>query len=123
MCSINTYKMNMKQVFDRAKPFNQLPHLPPPAEIIDKDVLLQWGYPSRNLAELNRNLLRLPDPFMLVNTISLREAKSSTEIENIFTTDDELYKAISDSIKEETASSATKEVYYINSDLLRILED
>ena len=102
--------MNMKQVFDRAKPFNQLPQLPPPAEIIDRDVLLQWGYASRNLAELNRNLHRLPDPLILVNTISLREAKSSSEIENIFTTDDELYKAISDSIKEETASLATKEV-------------
>ncbi len=102
--------MNMKQVFDRTKPFNHLPHLPPPEEIIDKDVLLQWGYASRNLAELNRNLLRLPDPLMLVNTISIREAKSSSEIENIFTTDDELYKAISDSIKEESASSAIKEV-------------
>ena len=32
---------------------------------------------------------------MLINTISLQEAKSSSEIENIFTTDDELYKAIS----------------------------
>ena len=32
---------------------------------------------------------------MLVNTISLQEAKSSSEIENIFTTDDELYKALS----------------------------
>jgi Fic family protein len=31
----------------------------------------------------------------LVNTIALREAKSSTEIENIFTTDDELYKSLS----------------------------
>jgi len=47
----------------KVKPFNQLPQLPPSAEIIDRDVLLQWGYASRNLAELNRNLLRLPDPF------------------------------------------------------------
>ena len=39
-----------------------------------------------------------------------REAKSSSEIENIFTTNDELYKAISDTLKEERASSATKEV-------------
>jgi hypothetical protein len=96
-CSYYGKIMNMKQVFDRTKPFNHLPHLPPPEEIIDKDVLLQWGYASRNLAELNRNLLRLPDPLMLYNTISIREAKSSSEIENIFTTDDELYKAISDS--------------------------
>ncbi len=110
ICSICKQKMNMSSVFDRSKPFNQLSKLPPVEEIIDKDVLLQWGYASRNLAELNKNLHRLPDPSMLVNTISLQEAKSSSEIENIFTTDDELYKAISDSLKEENASSSIKEV-------------
>ena len=102
--------MDTRPIFDRNQAFNHLPPLPPPEEIIDKEVLLEWGQASRNLAELNRNILRLPDPFMLVNTISLQEAKSSSEIENIFTTDDELYRAISDSVKEETASSATKEV-------------
>jgi Fic family protein len=102
--------MNTKPFFDRSKPFNQLPHMPPPEDIIDKDVLLHWGYASRNLAELNKNLQRLPNPLMLVNTISLREAKSSSEIENIFTTDDELYKAVSDTVKEENASTAIKEV-------------
>ena len=74
--------MDAKPVFDRSQPYNQLPQLPPPEEIIDKDVLLQWGYASRSLAELNKNLHRLPDPSILVNTISLREAKSSSEIEN-----------------------------------------
>ena len=47
---------------------------------------------------------------MLVNTIALQEAKTSTEIENIFTTDDELYKALSDTIQEKSANTATKEV-------------
>lgn len=47
---------------------------------------------------------------MLVNTIALQEARTSTEIENIFTTEDELYKAVSDSIREEKADTATKEV-------------
>ncbi len=45
---------------------------------------------------------------MLVNTISLQEAKSSSEIENIFTTDDELYKAISTT--DTQISPAAKEV-------------
>lgn len=100
----------MKIQFDRDKPFNQLPTLPPSNEIIDKEVLLEWGLASRNLAALNKNLQRLPNPSMLVNTISLREAKSSSEIENIFTTDDELYKAISETIREENAKGAAKEV-------------
>ncbi len=70
----------------------------------------KWGLASRALAELNKNILRLPNPDMLINTISLQEAKSSSEIENIFTTNDELYKAISDSAKEENANPNTKEV-------------
>ena len=102
--------MNTKVVFNRERPFNQLPKLPPSQEIIDKEVLIEWGLASRNLAALNKNLQRLPDPLMLVNTISLREAKSSSEIENIFTTDDELYKAISETIREEQVSGAAKEV-------------
>jgi Fic family protein len=47
---------------------------------------------------------------MLINTITLQEARSSSEIENIFTTEDELYKAISDSVREESATSNIKEV-------------
>ena len=102
--------MDIKYPFDRNKPFNHLPLLPPGEEIIDKEVLLQWGYASRNLAELNKNLYRLPNPLMFINTLALQEAKSSSEIENIFTTDDELYKAIADSFNEENASANTKEV-------------
>jgi len=104
--------MNIMEPFDRTKPYNQLPLLPPKEDIINKEVLLQWGYASRNLAELNKNLLRLPNPFMLINTITLQEARSSSEIENIFTTEDELYKAVSDSIKEKNASSDIREVLH-----------
>jgi Fic family protein len=101
----------MKKVkFDRKVPYNDLPDLPMQNDFIDKEVLMKWGLASRSLAELNRNILRIPNPKMLVNTISLQEAKSSTEIENIFTTEDELYKAISETIKEEYANSSTKEV-------------
>ena len=96
--------------YDRTKPYNQLPLLPPTANVIDNDILLKWGLASRGLAELNKNILRLPNPNMLVNTITLQEAKSSSEIENIFTTEDELYKAISYSVKEDSANPNTKEV-------------
>jgi len=50
---------------------------------------------NKALAELKGYAKKLPNQSMLVNTISIREAKASTEIENIFTTDDELYKALS----------------------------
>lgn len=96
--------------FDRNLPYNGLPALPPSEEIIDKEILIKWGIASRALAELNKNILRMPNPSMLVNTISLQEAQSSTAIENIFTTEDELYRTVSDSIKEGNASVAIKEV-------------
>lgn len=96
--------------FDRNTPYNSLPGLPPPASILDNEVLTKWGLSSRVLAELNKNMLRIPNASMLINTIALQEAQSSTAIENIFTSADELYKAVSDTVKEEHANAATKEV-------------
>jgi Fic family protein len=97
--------------FDRQKPYNNLPLLPPNEDIGSNPVILrQLVLASRALATVNGNLNRLPNPLMLINTLALQEAKTSTEIENIFTTEDELYKAISDTYKEGNINPATKEV-------------
>jgi Fic family protein len=102
--------MNEHQ-FDRNKPFNELPLLPPSAAIDDDpDILKKLVSASRALASVNMNVMRLPNPYMLVNTITLQEARTSSEIENIFTTEDELYKAVSDTINEDKADAAAKEV-------------
>lgn len=76
----------------------------------DVDILKKLVTASRALAGVNSNIQRLPNPYMLINTIALQEAKASSAIENIFTTEDELYKAVSDTIKEKNANPATKEV-------------
>jgi Fic family protein len=100
-----------KSVFDRNKPFNNLPLLPPDKELENNiDVLKKLVSASRALSSVNIEIAKLPNPFMLINTISIQEAKSSSEIENIFTTEDELFKAISDSKREDITDSATKEV-------------
>jgi len=100
-----------KAKFDRNNPFNDLPHLPPSTEVDnDSDILKNLVSASRALASININVMRLPNPYMLINTISLQEAKTSTEIENIFTTEDELYKAVSDNKSEEKEDIAVKEV-------------
>lgn len=97
--------------YDRNRPYNELPPLPPPSDIEDdQEVLKKLVSASRALATVNSNVLRLPNPYMLVNTIALQEARTSSEIENIFTTDDALYKAISDSTTESQATPATREV-------------
>ncbi len=86
-----------KQVpYDRNQPYNQLPLLPPPYEkVVTIEILQAVNKANKALAELKGLAKRLPNQAMLVNTIALREAKASTEIENIFTTDDELYIALS----------------------------
>jgi Fic family protein len=81
--------------YDRNKPYNHLPLLPPPDEkVISVEMMQAVNKANKALAELKGFAKNLPNQSMLVNTISLREAKASTEIENIFTTDDELYKAL-----------------------------
>lgn len=99
------------QKFDRQKPYNELPLLPPDKDIENNpNILKRLVSASRALATVNGNLNRLPNPLMLINTLALQEAKTSTEIENIFTTEDELYKAISNTYKESNINPATKEV-------------
>ena len=101
----------MRIMFDRNKPYNSLPLLPPSVDLDnDPEVLKKLVSASRALASVDGNIKRLPNPYMLVNTIALQEARTSTEIENIFTTEDELYKAITDTVKESKANFATKEV-------------
>lgn len=97
--------------YDRTKPYNNLPLLPTKDPIHqDIEVLNKLVSASRALATVNINIMRLPNPLMLVNTIALQEAKESAAIENIFTTDDELYKAASETIQETKANTSTKEV-------------
>ncbi len=97
-------------MFDRTQAYNDLPLLGITGIENNTEILKKLVTASRALAAINGNLNRLPNPLMLVNTLSLQEAKSSTEIENIFTTEDELYKAISDNLNYDKYNPATKEV-------------
>lgn len=82
--------------YDRNIPFNQLPPLPPETDAyLDEEVRTKLIQASRRLAELKGLASTLPNQSLFVNTIALREAKASSAIENIFTTDDELYRSLS----------------------------
>lgn len=84
------------EAYDRNKPYNQLPPLPPATELYrDAEVLDKLMLASRRLAELKGLASTLPNQSIFVNTIALREAKASSAIENIFTTDDDLYRSLS----------------------------
>ena len=98
---------------DRTRPWNDLPDLPvDPSLYRDVEVYEQLGQAKEALALLAGRSIAIPNPAMLINSITLQEAKVSSAIENVFTTDDDLYKAVSDSKAngEEAAPGPTKEV-------------
>ncbi len=91
---------------DRTIPWNDLPPLPIREELYRTvEVMEQLGNAKAALARLHGRSAVIPNQGLLINSISLQEAKSSSEIENIFTTDDELYKAYSDQKVETTGAS------------------
>ena len=70
-------------------------------------VLKQLIQSHKHLAELKGVVKTIPNQQILINTLSLQEAKSSSEIENIVTTHDDLFK---ENIMIESQNLATKEV-------------
>ncbi len=72
-----------------------LSHLPLPQEssLESVPVLKQCNSASRSLAELKGAARTIPNESILISTLTLQEAKDSSEVENIVTTHDELFKA------------------------------
>lgn len=93
---------------DPTSPFDDLPPLPPLSEIESPSVLKQCLKAARALAELKGSGGLIPDQAIIVNAIPLQEAKLSSEIENIVTTQDALFHAALDESKVNDPQ--TKEV-------------
>jgi len=70
-----------------------LEKLPLKKDIETKMVLKKLNEAHRALAELKGLISSIPNENILINTLGLQEAKDSSEIENIITTHDDLYKA------------------------------
>lgn len=88
------------------RPYNDLPRLPPVVEIETKTVLKQCVTARSALAELKQAVELIPNPAMLINTLPLLEARASSEIENIVTTTDKLFRHLQ---ADAGADPATKE--------------
>ena len=100
--------------FDRATPYNGLPLLPPPGvELETRAVLKQAIAANRALAELKGAGDLIPNQALLIRLIGLQEAKLSSEIENVVTTNDALYRAYADNGAGKS-DSQTKEVLSYN---------
>lgn len=95
-------------LFDPAVPYNDLPALPPPAEIDSKAVLRACIGARTQLATLKESAKLIPNQSVLINTIPLLEAQASSEIENIVTTTDRLFQFAQETA-QGSADPATKE--------------
>lgn len=85
-----------------------IPALPPPQVEETPAVLRALAQAHRHLAELKGRAAAIPNQGILIDTLALQEAKASSEIENIVTTQDELFQA--NAFPENPASPAAKEV-------------
>ncbi len=90
------------------KPTYRLPHLPPAGELETPAVLRALTDAHRRLAELKGRAAGIPNQEILIDTLALQEAKASSEVENIVTTQDELFQA--SLFIEGPGSPAAKEV-------------
>ena len=80
-------------VYRNNEPYNDLPFLPPAAALETTAVLRRAITASRALAELKGAGNLIPNQSILINSIPLQEARLSSEIENIVTTQDALFRA------------------------------
>lgn len=87
-----------------------IPTLPLSYDLETKAVLKQLNKANRALAELKGVALSIPNENILVSTLTLQEAKNSSEVENIVTTQDDLYQGAAASLSEYAVNAATKEV-------------
>jgi len=90
------------------KPYNELPDILPDEKYWRLlSIYEQANKANRAMAELKDRLSAIPNPDIFFNTLSLQEAKDSSSIENIFTTNNKLFKAFT---LDSTADPHTKEV-------------
>ena len=82
--------------FDPSLPFNDLPDLPPASETETRAILRSCIATRAALAELRVSRKLIPNEAILINSIPLLEAQASSEIENIVTTADRLFRYAKD---------------------------
>ena len=97
------------------KPFNELPLLPPAADLETKAVLKQCIRARSALAELKQAGELIPNQDVLIKTLPLLEAQASSAIENIITTTDRLFQFRE---MDDNADASTREALRYSQALL-----
>jgi len=85
-------------------PFNDLSELPPETQLETRAVLKACISARAALAQLSAVADSIPDPAILIHTIPMLEARASSEIENIVTTTDQLFRSAVDEVRADPAT-------------------
>jgi len=93
----------------------QLAFFPPKEELETPRVLKALIHAHRYLAELKGVAKAIPNEGILISTLALQEAQSSSAIENIITTQDKLYQY---TLHNDAVDPVTKEVAFYTDALL-----
>ena len=134
MCTAYPYHQNMSKKsenlpisssggFEPARAYNALPPLPPAQDVETKAVLKKCVTARAALAALRQATALIPNEDVLISSVpllGLREAKDSSEIENIVTTNDKLFEYAN--ADAEQADPATKETLRYRKALLKGFE-
>ena len=88
-----------------------IPNLPLQYDLETKEILRQVNRANRKLAELKGVAQTIPNERILISSLTLQEAKDSSAVENIVTTQDDLYRAGLD-FGYQLINPATKEVLF-----------
>lgn len=100
--------------------FYYIPDLPLPYDLETKEVMKHLVSAHRYLAQLHGVARIIPNEKILISTLTLQEAKESSSVENIVTTQDDLYKT--DLEMASFANPAAKEVLNYRAAILRGFE-
>ncbi len=106
--------------FDPNQPFNTLPPLPPGYDFDQVAILKQVNLSNIALSKLDALATKLPNLFLLMHPLLVRESVASSGIENINTTVREVFEA--EVLPEKQQKGPAKEVLHYREAMLRGLE-
>ena len=89
------------------RPYNELPPPPSADDLETRRVLKAAIGANTALGQLDQAVISIPNPTVLINTLPVLEAQASSEIENVVTTTDELFRHLDDDAGADPATRET----------------
>lgn len=99
--------MNSVTDWQPDRPYNELPPPPSADQLETRRVLKAAIGANTALGQLDQAVVSIPNPTVLINTLPVLEAQASSEIENVVTTTDELFRHLDNDAGADPATRET----------------